>query len=171
MAESQEDKFIKNKFSQKVFQKMMSSKPKDVQFIFEVKGDNEAVKISAHKEVLAAMSPVFNAMFNGELKEKGDVKIVDVSAAAFEEFLKFFYDDEVKLTMEHIEDVINLTHKYDVADCFQIAITFLMKHLTCENLMWGLHLGLKYGSDELKQFCKREIKSDPPKSTRNVRNR
>lgn len=156
-----EDNFYQNNLMHQIFQKMMKSKTPDVQFIFEGKDDNETVKISAHKDVLAAMSPVFDSMFNGELKEKGDVKIVDASAAAFEEFLQFFYEDQVKLTMEHIGDVLNLAHKYDVTDCFQMAIAFLKNHLNSENLIWGLHLAFKYESEDLKVFCKRKIGKNP----------
>lgn len=157
---SKEDQIIKNDLVQ-VFQKMMKSKIPDVQFIFEGNADEEATKIPAHKDVLAAMSPVFNAMFNSELKEKGDVKIVDASAAAFEEFLQFFYKDQVKLTMENIDDVLNLANKYDVSDYFQMAIEFLKEHLNNENLIWGLQLAVKYESDDLKQFCRQAIENDP----------
>lgn len=56
-----------------------------VQFVFE--NGNDVVKISAHKAALAALSSVFNAMFNGELKETGDVKITDASPEPFQEIL------------------------------------------------------------------------------------
>lgn len=55
----------------------MRSKNADVQFIFNF--DEKTMKLPAHKDVLVASSPVFNAMFNGELKEKGNVEIVDAT--------------------------------------------------------------------------------------------
>lgn len=76
-----------------MFQKFMEiimKKTPDVHFIFEE--DNDTVKLPAHKDVLAASSKVFDAMFNGELKEEGDVNIVDASSAAFKEL---FYEHQV----------------------------------------------------------------------------
>lgn len=58
----------------------------EVQFIFDLQ--NEVKKIRANK---ASRSPVFQTMFFGELKEKGDIEIVDASPEAFQEFIAFFH--------------------------------------------------------------------------------
>lgn len=108
-----------NRMMSEIFLKIMREEMADVQFIFELNGDNSngndvneppaakiartcqksessgsnsdrIVKIPAHKKVLAASSPVFDAMFNDLLKENGDVKIGDISANAFREFLQIF---------------------------------------------------------------------------------
>lgn len=129
----------------------------DVHFIFEAEAEADVVKISANKAVLAASSPVFNAMFNGELKEKGDIKLVDVSSAAFKEFLQFFYEHQVKLTMDNIADVVKLIDKYDVAGGNPICVNFLKQNLTFDNILWGLNLSIKFRLNELKTFCKDEI--------------
>lgn len=144
-----------NDFYPPLLENLMQSKTPDVQFIFN--GENDEVKVPAHKELLAVSSPVFNAMFNGELKEKGDVAIVDASADGFKEFLQFFYKKKVELTMDNIEDVLNLTHKYDVTKCFAIAIEFMKEHLTSDKMLWGLQLAIKFQSNELKTFCKEQI--------------
>lgn len=127
----------------------------DIHFIFETESDT--VKVPANRACLAASSPVFNAMFNGELKEEGDVKIVDVSSAAFKEFLQFFYEHQVKLTIDNISDVLKLVDYYDVVDGLPICINFLKERLTFNDLVWGLDLAIKCCLDELKAFCKDEI--------------
>ncbi|KAG4079512.1 hypothetical protein HA402_005209 [Bradysia odoriphaga] len=124
----------------------------DVNFIFETEGDN-VVKVSANKACLAASSPVFNVMFNGDLREEGDIKIVDVSAAAFKEFLQFFYERKVRLTLDNVSDVMKLIDKYDVAGGYPICIHFLKETLTIEDIAWGLHLAIRFRLDELKTFC------------------
>lgn len=156
-----EGKFYKNNLARQVFQKIVVSRTPDVHFIFNGNGDDKATKIAAHKDVLAAVSPVFDVMFNGELKEKGDVKIVDASAAAFKEFLQFFYNDQVKMSMENIEDLLNLAHKYDVTGCFQMGVAFLKENLATEKLFWGLQIAHKFDSDDLKAFCKTKIVNNP----------
>lgn len=140
----------KNDLPYQVFYKNAISKPKDIRFTFE----KESKIVSAHKDLLAVSSPVFNAMFNGELQEKGDVKIADAPAAAFREFLQFFYVDQVVLTMENIADVLNLAHKYDVTGGVRIVAKFLKENIETDKLLLALHLALKYQLNSLKVFCK-----------------
>lgn len=68
----------------------------DVTFIV----DSESIR--AHRCVLAAFSPKYEAQLFGAMPEKGDIIVDDVSAAVFKEFLQFFYLDKVELTMENI---------------------------------------------------------------------
>lgn len=125
----------------------------DVEFIFE----NDNVKILANRVVLAASSPVFDAMFNGKLKEKGNVKITDASPEAFRAFLQFFYDSQVKLTVENIVEVLKLVDKYDVADCWPVCSGFLMDNAQIENILLTLYLAIEYNLDDLKTFCEQKI--------------
>lgn len=81
------------------------SKTADVHFKFESSNNGTATQIDAHKNLLAATSDVFGAMFYGELKETGDIRVVDVSDAAFKEFLQYFYQRKVKLSAENISEV------------------------------------------------------------------
>lgn len=128
----------------------------DVHFLFG--SDNPFRKrIPAHKILLAAVSDVFKAMFFGSLKEKGDVYVDDVSAAAFEVFLQFFYIGRVKLTTEHIADVMRLGQKYNVINCFESCAQFIMDTLGNENACTGLGLAIFYDHTVLKQFCERHI--------------
>ena len=49
----------------------------------------ETGKVTAHKNVLAARSPVFRAMFYGDLSEKTDeIFIADIDTDTFRSFLK-----------------------------------------------------------------------------------
>lgn len=142
---------------QKCYDKLISQTT-DIQFIFG--SDDDVVKVPAHKSVLSASSPVFDAMFNGELKEGNDVEIVDASPDAFKEFLQLFYGHRVKLTMDHIAEVLKLIDKYDVVDCYPICIDFLTHNLTVDNVLWALYLAIKYRITALKEFCQRMIRDN-----------
>lgn len=142
---------------QKCYDKLINQTA-DIQFICG--SENDVVKLPAHKSVLSASSPVFDAMFNGELKEGNDVKIVDASPDAFKEFLQLFYGYRVILTMDNIAEVLKLIDKYDVADCFPICIAFLEHNLTTDNVLWGLNLAIQYRITELKTFCQRIIRDN-----------
>lgn len=53
--------------------------------------------------ILAALSPKYKVQFYGSNPDKGEICIGNVSAAAFKEFLQFFYEKSVHLTVENIE--------------------------------------------------------------------
>lgn len=133
-------------------------KTADVHFIFEEKDGN--VKIAAHKDVLAASSPVFDTMFNVELREEGDVMTVDSSREAFEEFLQFFYRQQVKLTIDNIAQVLKLLDKYGVTDCLPICNAFLQEQLMIDDIIWGLHLAIKFQLNDLMEFCSNKIRKN-----------
>lgn len=90
----------------------------DVKFIVESK------EIWAHRSVLAALSPKYKAQFYGSIRDTGDIKVDDVSAAAFEEFLQFFY--EVTLTSGNIEGVFTLANQSLVESLLSACKTFLL---------------------------------------------
>lgn len=137
----------------------MKTQYADVKFCFDC--DGETFKLPAHKCVLAASSPVFNAMFNGDLKEKGDVEIKDASPAVFEEFLHLFYGKPMKLSMEDVAELLKLVDKYDCEDCLPICIDFLKENLTVDDgIVWGLHLALRFRLEELKVHCLNEIQEN-----------
>lgn len=153
--ESDPQKVYANDSMYQKFMVVLMEKMPDVHFIFEEEDD--VVKIPAHKAILSASSPVFDAMFNGELKEEGDVKIIDASSAAFKEFLQLFYGYQVKLTMDNIAEVLKLIDKYDVAAGFAVCVDFLKDHLVIDDILWGLHLAIKFKLGELKAFSTSKI--------------
>lgn len=165
-------------------QKIVVEGTKDVKFIFESNSDiNEdngppalkyarctaggstsvgggnVVEIWAHKKMLAASSPVFNAIFNGPLKESGDVKIADVSEDAFREFLQIFYNDYVSLTMKNLSQVMELIKKYDV-EAGWLAVDTVFRAIDDRDILWGLHLAVKYQRDNLITFCRLLVEQD-----------
>lgn len=127
---------------------------KTVDVYFSIVAESGAVKrIGAHKNVLSAASDVFDAMFYGELKEKDDVHITDVSEAAFIEFLQFFYLAKVQLTIENITGILYLRHKYIVPDCVNACVQFLKANLTVDNIVICFHLAIEYDLHELMKLC------------------
>lgn len=106
------------------------------------------------------MSPVFNAEFNGLLQEQGDVEIVGALPATFNTFLQFFYECKINLTMDSVENVMNLIDRYDVETAWPICVKYLMENLTVNDILWGLALAVKFRLDDLKAFCMTKIQSN-----------
>lgn len=81
----------------------------DAYFVFEETG--QLKRISVHKIVLAAAGLVFKTMLYGDLKEEGDVKIVDASSAEFDVFIHAIYDNNEHITPENVANVLRLADK------------------------------------------------------------
>lgn len=80
----------------------LNERTRDVSLVFFSK---EIVSVPAHKNILAAISPVFDAMFYGPNKQE-----------AFIEFLQFFYRSEVTLSIENVSEVLDLCKRYLLDD-------------------------------------------------------
>ncbi|XP_037044955.1 BTB/POZ domain-containing protein 6-A-like isoform X1 [Bradysia coprophila] len=125
----------------------------DVHFIFT----DEKKQIAANKCLLAVASPVFEKMFYGELKEPGDITIVDATHDAFLEFLQFFYCDKFELTTDHISEVLTLADKYDVAGLINLCVQFLEYYLTDQTVCWVYDLALMFDLVHLINLCQEKI--------------
>lgn len=129
----------------------------DVHFLFVSDDGTTLNSIPAHRNLLAADSDVFERMFYGDLKENGDVTIVDATDAAFVEFLQFFYLSDVKLTAEHLASVMYLGHKYNVKKCVSGCVKLLRDDLTNENVCSILPLIDFDEQQELMKICEKRI--------------
>lgn len=123
----------------------------DIKFVIGSK------EIPAHRCVLAALSPKYKTQFYGSMPEKDDINVVGASAAAFKEFLQFFYTDEVTLTIENIEDVLNLAKQSLVDDLVDECTQFLIKMVGMDKLVWCYQLAIEYEIKQLEKFCVEQI--------------
>lgn len=67
----------------------------DCQFIVGIKPHQQIIR--SHKLFLAKSSPVFEAMFFGEMAEKNSISIQDVQPEVFKDLLKYIYTDKINL--------------------------------------------------------------------------
>ena len=120
---------------------------------FVVQGE----RIPAHKAILATVSPVFHAMFNGPLapKEKHpEIKINDFSdAKAFIDFLKYLYVEESRLDKANVFDVMYLAKKYIVPSLEQRCRMFIINILEEDNVLPTLELALDLDDKEIETSC------------------
>ena len=89
----------------------------DVKFVVRKSdGENESKqKIPAHKFVLSIGSPVFEAMFYGELAETRDsIELPDCEHESLLELFRYMYSNEVNLSGSNVMGVLYLAKKYMV---------------------------------------------------------
>jgi speckle-type POZ protein len=116
-------------------------------FVFKVKNE----KIAAHKVILAARSPVFDAMFQHDMKENktNEAEITDVTPAAFKALLKFIYTGHCQVG-NLAEELLVAANKYDIQDLKQICDKKLRKKLTVDNAVRLLVLSDLHQAEDLK---------------------
>lgn len=117
----------------------------------------ESVKIPAHRWVLAAASPKFKAQFYGLRADSDVIEMPNVSAAAFNEFLQFFYKEKIELRIENIEAVLNLAKQSLVDEFINNCINFLIRIMIPQNVCWIYLFAIMYDIDKLRVECEEQI--------------
>lgn len=87
-------------------------------------------KFNCHRCILSARSPVFNAMFEHDMKEKisGVVIIEDAEPAVFQEFLLYLYTGSGKyLSSKNVTNLYDLGDKYNVKQLMDLCMWHINK--------------------------------------------
>ena len=127
----------------------------DVKFIVRVSnGESESQVIPAHKLVLAIGSPVFFAMFYGQMADNRDsIELPDCDYEALLELFRFIYSDEVKLTGSNVMHVLYSAKKYLVPSLAEKCAEFLRKNLDASNVFAILPHAQKFEDKDLENRC------------------
>ena len=128
----------------------------DVKFVVrDSEGGSESMKeIPAHKLLLAISSPVYYAMFYGELAEKKDsIDIYDCDHKSLLELFRFVYSDEVNLNADNVMQVLYLAKKYMLPSLADKCSEFLQENLDASNVFHVLPDAQKYEETGLVDHC------------------
>ena len=127
----------------------------DIKFVVrDSQGGSESKTIPAHKFVLAISSPVFYAMFYGELAETKDY--VDISDCEYEsllELFRFIYSDEANLTPDNVMQLMYLAKKYMIPSLTDKCSVYLQENLNGSNVFHILPDAQKYEEKDLLDHC------------------
>lgn len=119
--------------------------------------DDDTDEVPAHKVILTMYSPVFKAMFYGGLPEGVSIRISDVTVDGFKQFLQYFYQETMKLSIEYAGEVIYLAKKYGIKNYLDTIIEFLEKNLTNDRMFECLEVAMSLDLPQLKTFCLNQI--------------
>ena len=128
----------------------------DVKFVVPVsETESETRKtIPAHKLVLAISSPVFYAMFYGQLAEAKDcVELPDCEYDSLLEFFRYLYSDDANLTGSNVMHVLYLANKYMVPSLAEKCSEYLRKNLSAANVFSILPHAQKFEDKDLEDLC------------------
>ena len=128
----------------------------DVKFVVKRADDTGRSKqvIPAHKLVLSISSPVFEAMFYGELAETSDsIELPDCEYDSLLELFRYMYSDEVNLSESNVMGVLYLAKKYMVPSLAEKCTKYLQDHLDPSNVFSILPSAQKYEEIKLVDRC------------------
>ena len=128
----------------------------DVKFVAansHVESESKQV-ILAHKFILAIGSPVFEAMFYGELAETKDtIELPDCDCESLLELFRYMYSDEVNLSGSNVMGVLYLAKKYMVPSLTDKCMEYLKEKLDPSNVFIILPFVQKYEHKTLEYRC------------------
>ena len=128
----------------------------DVKFVAaKSNGESESKQvIPAHKFILAIGSPVFEAMFYGELAETKDtIELPDCDNESLLELFRYMYSDEVNLSGSNVMGVLYLAKKYMVPSLTDKCMEYLKEKLDPSNVFIILPFAQKYEDKTLVDRC------------------
>ena len=128
----------------------------DVKFIAPVSNSESGSRkmIPAHKFVLAIGSPVFYAMFFGEMAEtKNSIELPDCEYESLLELFRYLYTDEVNLTGSNVMHVLYLSKKYMLPSLADKCGAYLQENLEASNVFSILPHAQKFEDQDLESRC------------------
>ena len=128
----------------------------DVKFIVPASSDESESKkvIPAHKFVLAISSPVFYAMFYGQMAETTDsIELPDCEYESLLEMFRYLHGDEVNLSGRNVMQVLYLANKYMVSSLAEKCTEYLRHNLQASNVFCILPDAQKFADKDLEDRC------------------
>ena len=128
----------------------------DVKFVVPAsRGESESRKaIPAHKFVLAISSPVFYAMFYGQMAETTDsIELPDCEYDSLLEMFRYLYSDKVNLSGSNVMQVLYLANKYIVPSLSEKCHQYLRINLKTSNVFCILPHAQKFEDKDLEDRC------------------
>ncbi|XP_071942085.1 speckle-type POZ protein B-like isoform X1 [Antedon mediterranea] len=106
----------------------------------------------AHKALLAARSPVFNAMFEHQMEESkhNRVEITDVDHEVMREILRFIYTGKAQNLEKMADDLLAAADKYAIERLKVLCEESLCSNLAVENVAEVLVLADLHSAEQLK---------------------
>merc|ERR1712154_519199 len=117
-----------------------------------------------HRLLLASISPVFEAMLFGKMKESehnSEIEILDIEPNAFRNVLKFAYCNDPELTPDNIISIRQICDKYQVSllsiICDRNFEQFITPKTVCSLLTKSLNAKNERYTNMIKTFLSKPI--------------
>ena len=106
----------------------------------------------AHKYVLGTTS-----------EKSSVVHLPDATEEGFEQFLRYIYTEECKLTSDNVAVILYLAKKYILPLLSETCVDFLQEKINDKNVLDVLEQAMRYDEKELEKQCRQFIQSNTGK--------
>ncbi|KAK3106667.1 hypothetical protein FSP39_024838 [Pinctada imbricata] len=120
----------------------------------------QRLEVHAHKYMLASRSPVFHAMLDGPMAERGKIEIPDIENGVFDVFLRYVYTDNVSVTVDNVLKVMYVSKKYCVDLLTKQCKDFVKKNITNESACVLMDSASMLQEEEIYKLCLEKIKEN-----------
>ncbi|KAI5640774.1 BTB/POZ domain-containing protein [Phthorimaea operculella] len=149
---------------ERAFYMLSRSKWTDCTFYFETEDAGVAGGtkkfIHAHKLILAMASPVFEAMFYGEIGDQNAVNITDIDQSTFGALLNYIYKEHTLVKdVEAAMSLYKAANKYMLVHIERKCLDHLSKYLSPENVCQIYEFACFFEKKTLQEQCLELIKT------------
>lgn len=132
--------------------KMLSKNNFDQDFEFVLKNQqNQEIRIPAHKTVLGSRCAFFKRMFENQKESIESMALSVGTFEGFKEFLQLIYSKDIKLTPDHMAEVLTLINKFGATSLSSICETFIKETVTVEVALRYYDLAMELNMSESVQ--------------------
>ena len=119
----------------------------------------EGAKFPAHRVVLAAASPYFQAMFTGGFKENqmNEITLNDTSSEGLKCVLDAIYTGALSLSVENVCDIVPLANQLQLNEIAEHCETFLTENVSTHNCLSFLSVAEKYDLEKAVDQCNKIV--------------
>ncbi|KAI5704286.1 hypothetical protein M8J75_003751 [Diaphorina citri] len=131
---------------------------------FLVGSDEPRTEFLCHKLVLAASSPVFEALFYGSLANKQDEPVVlpDMEPEHFQLFIKYLYTDTLIIPdLDTAQGILYAAQKYLIPHLAKHCVKYLECSLNLDNLLDTLRIAECFKESHLRKQCLKMMCTNP----------
>ncbi|XP_049315427.1 kelch-like protein 5 isoform X1 [Bactrocera dorsalis] len=140
-----------NRFMEKLMTKIFSFY--DEQSLIDVtfKVSNPTALVPAHRLLLAAASPYFENLFNGNQGTNPVIEINDIDSDIFERLITFCYTGQARITVNTVAAMLNAAIILQLDDAITSSVDYLMTHMDEYTLQGAYMLQRETQCEVLKQ--------------------
>ncbi|XP_078616374.1 kelch-like protein 24 [Branchiostoma floridae x Branchiostoma japonicum] len=112
--------------------------------------------IPCHRNVLAACSGYFRAMFGNGLRESNEFKIIinEVNASTMELLVDYAYTSKITITEDNVVKLLEGANFLQIEPVYHACVSFMCDNLSAKNCLQLLHLGGVLSCPDLEKEAK-----------------
>ncbi|XP_049315428.1 kelch-like protein 5 isoform X2 [Bactrocera dorsalis] len=147
----QRNSWEQNRFMEKLMTKIFNFYDEQTLIDVTFKVSNPTALVPAHRLILAAASPYFENLFNGNQGTNPVIEINDIDSDTFERLITFCYTGQALITVNTVAAMLNAAIVLKLDDAITSSVDYLMTHINEYTLQGAYTLERETQCEVLRQ--------------------